>query len=138
MTQPHHNLFFAVHPSVTRGTNSGEIIPISGSGTSLTVSGNKTSTEFYLGEKYTMTYQFSEPTLKEPTAGGGQVAVLVVGYRLNIGCRFQDSGFFTVEVSNRITGVATEHTYTGRLVGGGENIIGQPKHHQVTLVSCDD
>ena len=50
---------------------------------------------------------------------------MVVVYRLNIGyLGFQDSGFFTVQVSNRITGVVTEHTYTGRLVGGGENIIG--------------
>ena len=125
---------------VTRGTSSGEVIPITGGGSSsLIVSGDKTSTEFYCGEKYTMTYQFSEPTLKEPTAGGGRVAI--AGGRLQIKhwiLRFQDSGFFTVQVSNRITGVVTEHTYTGRLVGGGENIMAQPQHHQVTLVSNND
>tara|TARA_B100000575_G_scaffold285786_1_gene281579 strand:+ start:839 stop:3193 length:2355 start_codon:yes stop_codon:yes gene_type:complete len=114
---------------VTRGTNSGEILTVSGSGTSLTVTGDKTSTEFYIGEKYTMTYEFSEPTLKEPTSGGGRVAI--AGGRLQIKhwiLRFQDSGFFNVEVSNRITGgTPSTHTFTGRLIGGGANIIGFTK-----------
>ena len=114
---------------VTRGTNSGEIIPVTGSGTTLTVTGkNLNTTDFYVGEQYSMTYEFSEPTLKEPTAGGGRVAI--AGGRLQIKhwiLRFQDSGFFTVKVSNRITGVESDHVFTGRLIGGGSNIIGSTK-----------
>ena len=111
---------------VTRGSNAGEIITVTGSGSTLTVEGDKTSTEFYLGELFTMTYEFSEPTLKEATAGGGRVAI--ANGRLQIKhwiLRYQDSGFFTVEVGNKITGAApVVHTFTGRLVGGGQNIIG--------------
>ena len=114
---------------VTRGANSGEILAVTGSGASFTVTGDKTATEFYVGERYTMTYEFSEPTLKEPTSGGGRVAI--AGGRLQIKhwiLRFQESGFFNVEVSNRITGSsATTHTFTGRLIGGGSNIIGSTK-----------
>ena len=49
---------------VTRGANSGEILTVTGSGASFTVTGDKTATEFYAGERYTMPYEFSEPTLK--------------------------------------------------------------------------
>ena len=67
--------------------------------------------------------------LKEPTQGGGRVAI--AGGRLQIKhwiLRFQESGFFTVEVSNRITaGTPSTHTFTGRLIGGGANIIGFTK-----------
>jgi hypothetical protein len=114
---------------VTRGTNAGEIITVTGSGTTLTVEGDKTSTEFYLGERYTMTYEFSEPTLKEGTAGGGRVAI--ANGRLQIKhwlLRYQESGDFSVEVANKITSTTpVVHTFTGRLVGGGQNIIGSTR-----------
>ena len=76
-----------------------------------------------------MKYEFSEPTLKEDTAGGGRVAI--AAGRLQIKhwlMRYQDSGEFDVKVESKIGGNAAQvYKFTGRLVGGGENIIGSTK-----------
>ena len=116
-----------INPTVvTRGTNQGTVLNIaSASGTSIIVSGNHTSTEFYVGERYTMTYEFSEPTLKEPTASGGRVAI--TGGRLQIKhwlLRYQDSGDFKVSVIQKQNSQAQEYIFTGRIIGGGSNLLG--------------
>ena len=75
------------------------------------------ATQFYIGEKYTMTYEFSELTLKEPTQGGGRVAI--AGGRLQIKhwiLRFQESGFFEVEVSNKVTAAHQRFTNIYRTI----------------------
>ncbi len=111
---------------VTRGTAQGTNLPITDtvSTTQFKVSGNHTSTEFYVGEKYTMTYQFSEPYLKEGTPDGGRVAI--TGGRLQIKqwlLRYEDSGDFNVKVD--VTSKTTQnYPFTGRVIGGGENILG--------------
>jgi hypothetical protein len=111
---------------VTRGTNQGTVLTnMSASGTTIIVSGNHTSTEFYVGERYTMTYEFSEPTLKEPTASGGRVAI--TGGRLQIKhwlLRYQDSGDFKVSVIQKQNSQAQEYIFTGRIIGGGSNLLG--------------
>ena len=56
----------------SRGAGVGVEYPIvSQAGTSVVIAGDHTSTQFYIGEKYLMTYEFSEITMKEPTATGG-------------------------------------------------------------------
>jgi len=118
---------------VTRGSNHGTIL-----GTGLVLSGDKTAETFYVGERYTMTYEFSEPTLKEPTGTGGRVAI--TGGRLQIKhwlLRYQDSGDFTVKVEPRhrpLTeyGLGGTFDYTGRSIGGGANVLGS-----TTLASGD-
>ena len=111
---------------VTRGTNQGTVLTnVSSSGTTILVSGNHISTEFYVGERYTMTYEFSEPTLKEPTASGGRVAI--TGGRLQIKhwlLRYQDSGDFKVSVIQKQSSQAQEYIFTGRIIGGGSNLLG--------------
>lgn len=111
---------------VTRGTNQGTVLNnVSSSGTTILVSGNHISTEFYVGERYTMTYEFSEPTLKEPTASGGRVAI--TGGRLQIKhwlLRYQDSGDFKVSVIQKQSSQAQEYIFTGRIIGGGSNLLG--------------
>jgi len=111
---------------VTRGANQGTVLTnVSASGTTIIVSGNHTSTEFYVGERYTMTYEFSEPTLKEPTASGGRVAI--TGGRLQIKhwlLRYQDSGDFKVSVIQKQNSQAQEYIFTGRIIGGGSNLLG--------------
>ena len=112
---------------VTRGTNQGEVLNVaSGSGTTITLSGDERFKDIYIGERYAMKYEFSEPTLKEDTPAGGRVAI--AGGRLQIKhwlLRYQDSGEFTCKVENKIGGSsAKNYQFTGRLVGGGENIIG--------------
>ena len=39
---------------------------VSQTGTSVVIAGDHTATQFYIGEKYMMTYEFSELPLKEP------------------------------------------------------------------------
>jgi hypothetical protein len=116
---------------VTRGSLQGTIIAnVSAAGTSIVVAGDKTATEFYVGEKYTMTYEFSEPTLKEPTPQGGRVAV--TGGRLQIKhwlLRYQDSGDFNIKVEPRYRplqtyGLGGTFDYTGRVIGGGAGVLG--------------
>jgi hypothetical protein len=72
-----------------------------------------------------MTYEFSEPTLKEPTASGGRVAI--TGGRLQIKhwlLRYQDSGDFKVSVIQKQNSQAQEYIFTGRIIGGGSNLLG--------------
>lgn len=111
---------------VTRGSSAGVTKTVTGSGTSLTVAGDVSTTEFYMGERYEMTYEFSEPTLKEGTSGGGRVSIS--NGRLQIKhwiLRYQDSGDFNVEVANKVTASNTQtFKFTGRLVGGGQNVLG--------------
>lgn len=123
---------------VTRGTNQGNVLTYTGSSNVLTVAGNKSSTEFFVGEKYTMTYEFSEPTLKEPTAGGGRVAI--TGGRLQIKhwlLRYQDTGDFKVKVLPlhrplQEFGLGGTFDYTGRVIGAGAGVLGT-----TTLASGD-
>ncbi len=111
---------------VTRGTNQGTLANIvSVSGAVIKVLGDYTSTDFFVGERYTMTYEFSEPTLKEPTVSGGRVAI--TGGRLQIKhwlLRYQDSGDFKVSVIQKQNPQAQEYVFTGRIVGGGSNLLG--------------
>ena len=111
---------------VTRGSAQGTILPtVSTSGTAIVVAGNHTSTEFYIGERYTMTYEFSEPTLKEPTSSGGRVSI--AGGRLQIKhwlLRYQDSGAFTVKTQLRGSSTAESYVFSGRVIGGGANVLG--------------
>ena len=124
---------------VTRGTAQGTIIePTSHSSGVFILTGDKTSTEFYIGERYLMKYEFSEPTLKEPTATGGRVSI--AGGRLQIKhwlLRYQDSGDFNVKVEPRykpleVYGLGGTYDYTGRIIGGGTNVLGS-----TTLASGD-
>ena len=120
---------------VTRGAAQGTVIePTSHSNGVFILTGDKTSTEFYIGEKYLMKYEFSEPTLKEATSSGGRVAI--AGGRLQIKhwlLRYQDSGDFSVIVKPRdFGGDGNTYHYTGRTIGGGANVLGS-----TTLASGD-
>lgn len=124
---------------VTRGATQGFVIPqVSANGTTVVVSGDRSAYELYVGEKYMMTYEFSEPTLKENTANGGRVAI--TGGRLQIKhwlLRYQDSGDFTVKVEPRYKpletyGLGGTYDYTGRVIGGGAGVLGT-----TTLASGD-
>lgn len=128
---------------VTRGQNNGTIIPSTTSVNTVTVDGDKTSVPVYIGENYLMRYEFSEATLKEPTAQGGRIAIS--GGRLQIKhwlLRYQDTGSFVVKVEPRFRDLIAfglgadydyiKYDYTGRIIGGGSNVLGS-----TTLASGD-
>lgn len=109
--------------AVKRGASQGTVMAqVSASGTSIVISGDHTSTDMYVGERYKMTYEFSEPTLKEPTPNGGRIAI--AGGRLQIKhwlLRYQDTGDFDIKVQPKLAGFSDGNTYsyTGRAIGGG-------------------
>ena len=111
---------------VRRGTSQGVVLPtVSSSSTTVVIAGDHTATEFYIGERYTMTYEFSQPTLKEPTAAGGRVAI--TGGRLQIKhwlLRYQDSGDFVVKVQQRTSSTSLDYVFTGRVIGSGASTLG--------------
>lgn len=112
----------------TRGNGVGVEHPVvSQTGTSVVIAGDHTATQFYIGEKYMMTYEFSELTLKEPTPTGGRVAIS--GGRLQIKhwlLRYQDSGGFEVEVEDKVTGAPPEvYKHINRIIGNSKTLIGQ-------------
>jgi len=119
---------------VTRGADQGEVLTVTSTENPalglnyVYVEGDITSKQFFVGETYDMTYEFSEPNLKEQTATGGRVSI--AGGRLQIKhwlLRYQDSGAFEVVVGSRLPNVSyTDQTFefTGRVVGSGQNIIG--------------
>lgn len=121
-----HNLSSPI--VVSRGVTSGTVLQATGSN-NLVVSGDVSSSEFYVGEPYMMTYEFSEPTLKEPTGNGGRSSI--TGGRLQIKhwlLRYQDSGDFTVKVEPLFRpliqyGLGGTFDYTGRVIGGGANVL---------------
>jgi hypothetical protein len=123
---------------VTRGVSGGVLLQSTNSGNEVYLTGNKVGTNVYIGENYLMQYEFTEPTLKEPTAQGGRVAIS--GGRLQIKhwlLRYQDTGSFVVKVEPRFKPLATyglsgTYDYTGRIIGGGSNVLGS-----TTLASGD-
>jgi hypothetical protein len=101
------------------------------SSTTLTVPGNYT-TNVWIGDKYTMVYQFSEPTLKTPVQTGGIATIAAGRYQLRYGTiSYGNSAFFQVKVQVD-AGSTFTYDFTGRNVGDINNLIGS-----VTIASGD-
>ena len=123
---------------ITRGAQHGTILNTSTTDNVITMSGDQSSREFYIGETYLMQYEFSEPTIKEQTAHGGRVSIS--GGRLQIKhwlLRYQDTGSFSVSVEPRykplaVYGLENTYDYTGLTIGGGASVLGS-----TTLASGD-
>lgn len=95
-----------------------------GSGASVTASGDHSTTPVWLGETYNMTYQFSEPSLKENTGQGKQA--LTAG-RLQVKfweLQYDNSGYFTVEVTPEGRTTQT-YKYTGNILGATSAVLGE-------------
>lgn len=93
------------------------------SSTTLTVPGNYT-TNVWIGDKYTMVYQFSEPTLKTPVQTGGIATIAAGRYQLRYGTiSYGNSAFFQVKVQVD-AGSTFTYDFTGRNVGDINNLIG--------------
>jgi len=109
---------------VTRNVNAnstiaGQIIPIiSSSSNNIVVSGDQTSTKFFVGEKYTFEYQFSQQYIQY---GQSQSQTAIKEGRLQIRnwtITFDNTGYFQVQITPKNRSTSTE-TFTGALVGQG-------------------
>ena len=94
--------------------------------TTLKVAGDFSARDVWIGNKYTATYTPSEPVVKEPSDGGGTIAIQsgiiqVRGFSL----AYDNTGYFQVEVTPlyRDTNL---YPFTGRITGAGANILGAP------------
>jgi len=91
---------------------------------SLKVSGDQTSTALWVGQKYTQRYRFGTPTMKEQAKGGGVSSVDAGRLQLrNWSIKYEDSGFFEAHVTPLMRDTFV-YTYTGRILGQGQNILG--------------
>ena len=92
--------------------------------TTFTVGTNLTDVVFYVGEAYTMSYEMSDITLKEPSPGGGRAVIADGRVQLRYATLvYADSSFFAVEVTPDYRDTNT-HKFTGRVLGSGNMVIG--------------
>lgn len=97
----------------------GQIINIvSQSGTSIVVAGDYTASKFFIGEKYTFTYQFSQQYVRTQT---GESRTAIKEGRLQIRnwtVGYDNTGYFKVNITPKGRSTTTE-TFTGAIVGSG-------------------
>lgn len=96
-----------------------------GSETVITLSGDWTENLFFIGKPYEFRYRFSTFAIKEEAIGGGQQTINSGRLQLRkLGVAYSNTGFFKAEVTpfNRDTYV---NTFSGRVAGSGNNIIGR-------------
>tara|TARA_E500000305_G_scaffold84416_2_gene70361 strand:- start:3084 stop:5537 length:2454 start_codon:yes stop_codon:yes gene_type:complete len=95
-----------------------------GSTSTITASGDFRNSKFIIGEPFLMHYRFSQQRLTE---GGSNNAGEIVSGRLQLHhfyIKFEDTGFFQVEVTPENRDTST-HKFTGRLLGAASSAIGQ-------------
>ena len=123
----------------------------SGSGGTLVLSGDHTSTPFWVGEQYTMTYTFSKIVLQAGGTQGSPTKVTSGSFRLRYGTLvYAGSGYFKVVVTPT-SGDAYNYEMSGIVVGdpgvslgsvtldGGEfrfSVMGD--HEQITIAITND
>ena len=100
---------------------------VSTAGSTIVLDGDQTGAtkHFWFGDKYTMTYSFSEPVIRENTPDGGRAVVAAGRYQLTHGTLiYADSGYFKVDVTpkNRST---YEYPFTGKILGTTSATIGE-------------
>lgn len=108
-------------------TKKGERIPVvtqNNASNTIVVGSSLTGVDFWAGEQYEMLYRASDVVLRDPSTTGSsriaadartQVRYLTIGFGL--------TGYFKVEVTPDYRDTST-HSFTGRLLGSGNNTIG--------------
>lgn len=103
----------------------GELMTIASSTTNtVTLNEDFTATDsFYVGTQYTMTYELSEPVLKQQREGGGYEMIAAGRHQLRyMTVVFADTAAFTVKVTPEIggsDGETIDYPFTGRFLGAG-------------------
>jgi len=103
-----------------------EPLPDVSTSNTITVLGDLTNTKFFVGERYTMTYEFSTPYIKEQPQGGG--VALAAGPKLQMRTWtviFDESSAFELKVTPASRDTNT-YPYNGVIVGEAPPLIGDP------------
>lgn len=104
--------------------NDGLILNVTDQGTgSISVEGDFESDTVYIGEPYTMTYEFSEPVMQSES-GGRRVPVVngrqQIRYMTVI---FDDTSFFSIKVTPEF-GETFTYPYSGKFIADGSATLG--------------
>ncbi len=112
----------------TRTLKSGTVLKTTntsdGSTTTITTDGDFRNAKFIIGEPYEFHYRFSDQRITEAS---GQSSAEILSGRLQLRyfyLKFEDTGFFKVEVTPQNRDTST-HKFTGRLLGSGSSAIGE-------------
>lgn len=108
-------------------TAAGKVLTlVSSTGTSVVVEGDHTSTPVWIGEKYDMTYKFSQLNLRSSHAQTANRAIVSAGssLRMRYGTiLFEDSGYFKVTVTPEDQ-TAYDYLMTGRILSSSNSPLG--------------
>ena len=109
-------------------THAGTILtPVSSAGTSVVVEGDHTSTPVWIGEKYYMSYVFSQINLRSSYAQTANRAVVSAGssLRMRYGTiLYEDSAYFKNTVTPKDQ-TPYDYPMTGRILSSTSNALGQ-------------
>ena len=96
-----------------------EISIVSQSGTSVVVSGDITSFDYFIGEDYTFTFTFSQQFIQEADAQGSRISIKEGRLQIrNWSVNFNNTGFFTTLVQP-VGRSSSSTTFTGTITGTG-------------------
>ena len=126
-------------------TKAGKRIPVAtqtNDSNQIVVAEDLSSTTYWLGEQYEMVYEFSDVVMREPTQGGGDVAIAEGRVQVRyLTVTYTDSGFFKIVVTPDYRDAST-HPFTGRILGSGANKLGsvplETGHFRVPVYSQAD
>ena len=109
-------------------TKSGDRIPVitqTNDSNQVVINESLTGIDFWLGEAYTFTYKFSDIVLRE-TTGSEEVALVSQGRKQvrYLTLDYHDTSFFKVTVAPDLRETVSSYSFTARILGSGENIIG--------------
>ena len=110
-----------VGASTASNVSGQEIATVSQSGTSIVVSGDITSFDYFIGEQYTFTYTFSQQymALGDQFASGSRTRVKQGRLQIrNWTVSYNDTAFFVATVTPQARSTSTT-TFTGTIVGTG-------------------
>ena len=96
-----------------------EISIVSQTGTSVVVSGDITSYDYFIGEDYTFTFTFSQQFIQEADAQGSRISIKEGRLQIrNWSVNFNNTGFFTTLVQP-VGRSSSSTTFTGTITGTG-------------------
>lgn len=106
----------------TAGEHANITSQVAGTAT-ITVTGNWSETNFYVGEQYTMSYTFSKPLFK-PAGNRGRGFVAQGRHQLRYATvTFNDTASFTINVTPEF-GDSYSYKYTGKILNTGAATLG--------------
>ena len=107
------------------GTLGGQNLPVTAAGTdTVTVSGDKTSTPVYIGEQYTLKYEFSELHLQRGKNTYSAEPITAASHRVRYGrLNYGETAFFSVKVTAK-GGTPDTYVFNGNLLNEPETQLG--------------